>query len=414
VRFSVWKIMPKPFFSLFPLRALRPGRWLLPMAVLAGLAHVPAHAADFVTSLDTQCAVWGPWSLGDDKQPVRYQGPCVKGKADGKGKAVWLNPYRFKEGKEEADQTWEGQFRSGVFIGNQTFKGGIDAWRGNLVLSDRGKVGDTIALGVHQAPSKGPVDLCEIEHVALVVPKGFRIEDDALVQKLMLAAQQAFVTACPSNKPFRATEVVLWNAVLIPDPKGVEPPALAKGSVVVDNGKPAEVRAYRNDASAAVRQKQADAERNARRDQARQAFHQLSADRQVQAWLTTAQAEKDPFKWQGKTVALTVKLERMLSPTVAWVTDADRGYYGAGYTPMLLKGVGSDTFGKLDTAVVIGQLDGRKRAADLGVTGSSDTIEATTLNVTHTRPCEQRQCMDWLGWDVRKEMTWGEPFKAAP
>ena len=410
--------MPSSMHLLTPFRAqaLRTARHCLPALALACLAQAPAQAAEFVTSLDSQCAVWGPWSLGDDKQPVRYQGPCVKGKADGKGKAVWLNPYRFKEGKEEADQTWEGQFRSGVFIGDQTFKGGVDAWRGNLVLSDRGKVGDTIALWVHQAPSKGPVDLCEIEHVALVVPNGFKTEDDALVHKLMLSAQQAYVTACPSNKPFRSTEVVLWNAVLIPDPKGAPPPALAKASVVLDNGKPAEVRVYRNDASAAVRQKQADAERNAKRAQARQAFHKLSADQQVQAWLTTAQAEKDPFKWQGKTVALTVKLERMLSPTVAWVTDADRGgYYGyGGYTPMLLKGVSSDTFGKLDTAVVIGQIDGRKRAADLGVSGSSDGIEATTLNVTHTRPCEQRQCMDWLGWDVRKEMTWGEPFKAAP
>lgn len=382
---------------------------------LAGLLQSPTHAAEFVTSLDSQCAVWGPWSLGDDRQPVRYQGPCVKGKADGKGKAVWLNPYRFKDGQEEADQTWEGYFRQGVFLGDQPFRGALEAWRSNLVLSERGKVGETVALWVHRAPSKGPVNLCEIEHVALVLPAGFKLEDDDLVQARMRSAQQAVVAACPSNATFRSSEVVLWKA-LLPDPQGTEPGALAKGSVVLDNGKPAEVRAYRNDASAAVRQKQADAERVARRDQARQAFHRLSADQGVQAWLTTAQADKDPFKWQGKTVALTVKLERMLSPTVAWVTDADRGgYYGyGGYTPLLLKGVSSDTFGKLDTAVVIGQLDGRKKASDLGVSGSSDSMEATTLNVTHTRPCEQRQCMDWLGWDVRKEMTWGEPFKAAP
>lgn len=382
------------------------------MLALAGLAHASAPAADFVTSLDSRCAVWGPWSLGDDKQPVRYQGPCVQGKADGRGKAQWLNPYRFKEGKEEVDEAWEGTFRRGVFIGDQTFKGGVEAWRGNLVLSDHGKIGDTIALWVHRAPAKGPVNLCELEHVALVVPNGFKVEDDALVQARMLAAQQAVVAACPSNAAFRATDVVLWKAVLIPDPQGTEPPALAKGSVVLDNGKPAEVRAYRNDASAAVRQKQADAERSARREQARQAFHRLSADQHVNAWLTVAQADKDPFKWQGKTVALTVRLERMLSPSVAWVSEADRTGYG--YASLLLKGVNSDTFGKLDTAVVIGQLDGRRKASDLGVSGSSDSLEATTLNVTHTRPCEQRQCMDWLGWDVRKEMTWGEPFKAAP
>lgn len=405
-----------PMRSPFAAQTLRMARRGLPALALACLAQAPAQAAEFVTSLDSQCAVWGPWSLGDDKQPVRYQGPCVKGKADGKGKAVWLNPYRFKEGKEEADDTWEGNFRQGVFIGDQPFKGRLDGWRSNLVLSERGKVGEAQAWWVHRGPSKGAVNLCELEHVALVVPDGFKVEDDQLVHVRMLAAQQTVVAACPSNAPFRAVNVELWRAPLTPDAKGQEPQALAKGAVVLDNGKPAEVRAYRNDASAAVRQKQADAERTAKREQVRQAFHRLSADQQVQAWLTTAQAEKDPFKWQGKIVALTVKLERMLSPTVAWVTDADRGgYYGyGGYTPMLLKGVSSDTFGKLDTAVVIGQIDGRKRAADLGVSGSSDGIEATTLNVTHTRPCEQRQCMDWLGWDVRKEMTWGEPFKAAP
>ena len=389
-------------------------RRLLPALALASLAHMPARAAEFVSSLDSPCAVWGPWSLGDDKQPVRYQGPCVKGKAEGKGKAQWLNPYRFKEGKEEADETWEGHFRQGVFIGDQAFKAKVDGWRSNLVLSERGKVGEAQAWWVHRAPSKGPVNLCEIEHVALVVPDTFKVEDDTQVQARMQAAQQAVVAACPSNAAFRAVNVVLWRAPLTADDKGQEPPALAKGAVVLDNGKPAEVRAYRNDASAAVRQKQADAERTGRRDQARQAFHRLSADQQVQAWLTTAQADKDPFKWQAKTVALTVKLERMLSPSVAWVTDADRSGYGYGYASLLLKGVNSDTFGKLDTAVVVGQIEGRKKAGDLGVTGSNDGLEATTLNVVHTRPCEQRQCADWLGWDVRKEMTWGEPFKAAP
>lgn len=391
----------------------RPLIRLLPLLAVATLASTPALAAEFVTSIGSgDCAVWGPWSLGDDKQPMRYQGPCVKGKAEGRGKAVWLNPYRFKEGKEEADATWEGTFRQGIFIGEQPFKGRLDAWRSNLVLSERGNVGEAQAWWVHRAPSQGAVKLCEVERVALLVPQGFKLEDDGLVQARMRSAQEAVVAACPSNAPFRAVEVVLWRAPLVADDKGQEPLALAKGSVVLDNGKPAEVRAYRNEASEAVRQKQAEAERANRRAQAREAFHRFSAQNGVQAWLTTAQADKDPFKWQGKTVALTVRLERMLSPTVAWVSDADRSGYR--YSSMLLKGVNSDTFGKLDTAVVVGQLDGRKKATDLGVSGSNESLEASTLNVVHARPCEQRQCMDWLGWDVHKEMTWGEPFKAAP
>lgn len=388
-------------------------RLLLPLLAVTALAHTPAGAADFVTSIDASaCAVWGPWSLGDDKQPMRYQGPCVKGKAEGRGKAQWLNPYRFKEGKEEVDATWEGTFRQGVFIGDQPFKGRLDGWRSNLVISERGSVGEARAVWVHAAPSQGPVKLCEIERVALLVPDGFKLEDDSLVQARMRSAQEAVVAACPSNAPFRAVDVVLWRAPLIADEKGQEPLALAKGSVVLDNGKPAEVRAYRNDASQAVRQKQAEAERATKRNQARQAFHRFSAENKVQVWLTASQADKDPFKWQGKTVAMTVKLDRMLSPTVAWVFDADRSGYR--YAPMLLKGVNSDTFGKLDTAVVVGRLDGRKKAADLGVSGSNDSIEASTLDVVHARACEQRQCMEWFGWDVHKEMTWGEPFKAAP
>lgn len=389
------------------------GHLLLPLFTAVALAPMPSAAAEFVTSIDPgACAVWGPWSLGDDKQPMRYQGPCVKGKAEGRGKAQWLNPYRFKDGKEEVDATWEGTFRQGVFIGDQPFKGKLDAWRSNLVISERGNVGEARAVWVHRAPSQGPLKLCEIEHVALLVPEGFKLEDDNLVQARMRSAQEAVLAACPSNAPFRAVDVVLWRAPLTPDEKGQQPQALAKGAVVIDNGKPAEVRAYRNDASAAVRQKQADAERANKRSQARQAFHRFSAEHKVQAWLTTSQADKDPFKWQGKTVALTVKLERMLSPNVAWVIDADRSGYR--YTPMLLKGVNSDTFGKLDTAVVVGQIEGRKKAGDLGVSGSNDSMEASTLNVVHTRACEQRQCMDWLGWDVHKEMTWGEPFMAAP
>lgn len=388
-------------------------RLLVPLFAVAALAHTPAGAAEFVTSIDASaCAVWGPWSLGDGKQPMRYQGPCVKGKAEGLGKAQWLNPYRFKEGKQEVDATWEGTFRQGVFIADQPFKGKLEAWRSNLVLSERGNVGEARAVWVHPAPSQGPVKLCDIERVALLVPEGFKLEDDNLVQARMRSAQEAVVAACPSNAPFRAVDVVLWRAPLISDEKGQEPLSLAKGAVVIDNGKPAEVRAYRNDASEAVRRKQAEAERTAKRDQARQAFHRFSTEQRVQAWLTTAQADKDPFKWQGKTVALTVKLDRMLSPTVAWVVDADRSGYR--YAPLLLKGVNSDTFGKLDTAVVVGRLDGRKKAADLGVSGSSDGIEASTLDVLHARPCEQRQCMEWFGWDVHKEMTWGEPFKAAP
>lgn len=388
-------------------------RLLLSLFAATGMGHMQAHAAEFVTSIDAAaCSVWGTWSLGDNKQALRYQGPCVKGKAEGRGKAQWLNPYRLKDGKEEADATWEGNFRQGVFIGEQTFKGKLDAWRSNLVLSERGNVGEARAWWVHRAPSQGPVKLCEIERVALLVHEGFNLEDDNLVQARMRTAQEAVVAACPSNAPFRATDVVFWRAPLVADEKGQEPVVLAKGSVVLDNGKPADIRGYRNDASAAVRQKQADAERTAKRNQSRQAFHRFSAEQQVQAWLTTSQADKDPFKWSGKTVALTVKLERMLSPSVAWVIDADRSGYR--YTPMLLKGVNSDAFGKHDIAVVVGQIDGRKKAADLGVSGSNDSLEASTLNVVHARPCEQRQCMDWLGWDVHKEMTWGEPFKAAP
>ena len=385
----------------------------LSILAIAGAVQSPVQAGEFVTSIGPgSCAVWGPWSRGDESQPLRYQGPCVHGKAEGKGKATWLNPYRYKEGKEEVDVVWEGQYRQGVFIGETAFKGRLDAWRSNFVLSERGRIGETQAWWVHRAPSKGALNLCEIERVALVVPSGFALEDDAQVQSRMRAAHEAVVAACPSNAPFQAVDVVLWRAPLTADAKGEEPKALAKGAVVVDNGQAPEIRAYRNDASEAVRQRQAEAERAARRAQAREAFHRLSAQQGVHAWLTTALADKDPFKWQGKTVALNVRLERMLSPSVAWVTDADRSSYR--YHGMLLKGVSSDTFGKQDTAVVVGQLEGRKKAAELGVSGSNETLEASILNVVHARPCEQRQCMDWFGWDVHKEMTWGEPFTAAP
>lgn len=388
-------------------------RTLLSILAIAATVQAPTHAAELVTGIGQgACAVWGPWSRGDDAQPLRYQGPCVNGKAEGKGKATWLNPYRYREGKEEVDVVWEGQFRQGVFIGESSFKGRLDAWRSNLVLSERGRIGEAQAWWVHRAPSKGALNLCEFERVALLVPTGFQLEDDALVQSRMRSAQEAVIAACPSNAPFRAVDVVVWRAPLTADAKGEEPKALARGAVVVDNGQPPEIRAYRNEASEALRQRQADAERASRRAQAREAFHRLSAQQGVQAWLTTALADKDPFKWQGKTVALNVRLERMLSPTVAWVIDADRSGYR--YHGMLLKGVNSDTFGKQDTAVVVGQLEGRKKASELGVSGAHETLEASTLNVVHARPCEQRQCMDWFGWDVHKEMTWGEAFKPAP
>lgn len=376
------------------------------------LVSTGAQAADYVRSTDSACAVWAPWSRGDQKQAVRYQGPCVKGKADGKGRAEWINLYR----PGEVDETWEGNFRNGVFIGEQSFKGSLDGWSGNVVVSERGELSRAPMVWIHRAANKsrnGTINLCEVQQAGMIVKESFDATDDANIQSTMKDIYRAVASACQSVRDVSTVDVAIWRAPLAPNAQGEPAQPLASGSVVKVTSSnsidPLEIRAYRNEISANARLQQQESEKENRQTQTRKAFQQFSVRHQVHAWATTNQIYRNPFRWKQESVAVAVKLDRMLTPSVAWVRDAGESYS----SPMLIKDAEPDAFGHNGYAIAIGTVSAPQTSASLGAS-TQQPLEAPVLTIRHMQPCEKNGCAEWFDWEFSKDMKWGEPYRPNP
>ena len=72
------------------------------------MAGLPAHAGDWVTDAKSGCQIWDPNPQLEES--VSWSGPCVQGRAEGKGVVQWLKgavPY------ETDDGDWHGGRQTG-------------------------------------------------------------------------------------------------------------------------------------------------------------------------------------------------------------------------------------------------------------------------------------------------------------
>jgi hypothetical protein len=373
----------------------------LPLLALLALTALPlrpalaGNPASFVEDIDNRCTVWAPSMLSQRDYALRYTGACRNGRAEGRGKAEWL--YRYAEMKVKA--SWEGEFRNGVFLDGQGVKGWVEPVDGDRYVVSMGKVDGAGLYFISSSPQDGPMILCRIDRVALVLGPRADAGDDDAVQRLMESGARFYREACPEGS--RTPSVGIFTEAIEARPNGMLPEPVAWARYEADSGR---LTAYRNDVADKARAAREQAERAQERDEAREQFNEFSARNGIAAWVTTQQLDENPFRWEGKTVGVVVRLERMLSRDAALVRS---GLYRDRGRLVQLAGITHDFPESRRSVLVAAQVGARQPAAD----GNDTAITYTTLRHVDSRVCASEGCGDWFIWARgERRLTWGEPF----
>lgn len=361
------------------------------------LAKGSADTTGYTDDIDGHCQVWAPSMLGQRDYALRYRGGCKNGRAEGKGKAEWL--YRYAEMKVKA--SWEGEFRNGVFLDGQKAKGSIEPVSGDRYVVAMGNVPGADLFFIARSPQDGPMVLCQIDQVALQLSPKVDATDDDAVQRVMEAGIKAYQAAC--DKASRSPNVGVFNEAIKAQPNGRLPNPFANARYDSDSGR---LTSYSNDAASKARQAKQQAEYAQKQDEARKQFNAFSAKQGITAWVTPQQIEENPFRWEGKTVGLVVRLDRMLTRDTAMVRSAFREW-GAG---LQLSGINPDFPDSRRSVLLAAKVGKREKAADT-TDGNGPTY--VTLRHVDSRACERDGCNDWLMWTRgNNDLVWGEPYTA--
>jgi hypothetical protein len=361
-------------------------------ALFAGQVFIPAFADSYeqngyVKSEGGTCAVWGPTYLRrQDEYALRYSGGCKNGRAEGKGKAEWL--FRLTQMKPKS--IWEGEFKNGIFFNGNKINGTVEAAPGDRYLVPQGKAGNADLLFVSRSAQDGPLELCRVESLRLTLTAANAAADDDLVKKLMQEAGKRYRQTCPNDKqeirvgihiePFKVTA-----NNLLPDP-------LAEARVNASG----ELAGYYNKVSDAAQQEKTRAQYQQKQAESRQRFYEFSRKNGIYAWVTLPQLEENPFRWEGKTVGLRVRLDKMQTRDSALIRSASRDEWGA----VRLVGITPD-FPDSQRSVLLAAKVGKREP---------DTQDYLTLSHVDSRVCEQGNCSDWFMGTSSEEVNWGNPF----
>lgn len=355
-----------------------------------------ADTTGFTDDIDGRCQVWAPSMLGQRDYALRYHGGCKNGHADGKGKAEWL--YRYAEMKVKA--TWEGEFRNGVFLDGQKIKGKVEPVQGDRYIVEMGAVSGADVLFISRSPQDGPMELCKVDQVALLLDPKVAAADDELVRRVMNDGAKLYRNTCPNGKNLR---VSVFVEPVKPRSNGMLPNPMANARIDDETGN---LSGYSNDASAKVKQEKQQAEYAQKKDEARKQFNDFSRKQGISAWVTAQQLEENPFRWEGKTVGVVVRLERMVTRDSALVRSGLREWG----TLLQLTGITPDFPESRRTVLLAAKVGKRERLADAT---ESTASTYTTLRHLDSRICERDGCGEWFIWARGdNELVWGEPFTA--
>lgn len=376
-------------------------RTLLLHAILLTLASLPSLYAQagehgYVSAEDGRCSVWAPSRLKPEEYALRYTGGCKNGRAEGKGKAEWL--YRYAEMKVKS--RWEGEFRNGVFLNGSDIKGSITPIPGDQYLIPMGKVNGADLLFISSSEQDGPLELCRTKSIRLVLPAGVSAADEDRVKSLMLEAHQRYRKTCPDTG--RDLNLGVHTEAVLPQPNHMLPNPIAQAYM---GPAATQVERYSNKAAEQARQEQARAEHERQREASRLQFHDFSRRNNIQAWVTLQQLDENPFRWEGQTVGVVVRLERMLTRDRALIRSALRDRFA----PVQLTGV-TPNFPSSQNSVLLAATVGKREP--LPDSGDKNPTLAT-LHHLASRTCDNPHCDDWLMWARSdQDIPWGEPFKA--
>jgi hypothetical protein len=369
----------------------------LALLALTALPHPPALAdqpRNFVSDVDGRCTLWAPSILTRNEYAVRYSGGCRNGRAEGRGKAEWL--YRYAEMKVKA--RWEGEFRNGVFLDGQDVKGWVEPLAGDRYVVSVGKIDDARIFFVSTSPQDAPMNLCRIDRVALVLAPNADAGNEDEVQRLMRDAARHYRQACPKGS--RSPNIGVFTEMIAARANGLLPNPVVFARYDAESGKLAD---YRNDAADAAHQTRQNAEFAQKLSETKKRFDEFSVRNKVDAWVTTRQLDENPFRWEGKTVGVVVRLDRMLARDVALV----RSGLGGSSRRVQLTGITPDFPESRRAVLVAAEVGTRQPTSD----GSDAGITYTTLRRVDDRVCEDESCGDWLIWSRGEQrLTWGEAY----
>ena len=261
-------------------------------ALLAGLALPGVAVANgFVTDEKSKCQVWAPSRLNTTDYLLRYQGDCRGGRADGKGKAEWLDAYT----ENRVAYTWAGRFRNGVFIGDQPVEGNVEGLPSDQYLVEMGKLADAQVVFVSTSGQASPMNLCEVDQLALVVDPKVEAREDQRIRSLMRDAAERFRAICPQakNSDFR---INAYRPPFKPNPSNHLPQPFADISFAPSKSG--------DDAFSYYHNKAVEAQEN---DKLKQAYQHKQADKRskfmafsrankVESWVTSASLDKKDRK----------------------------------------------------------------------------------------------------------------------
>lgn len=374
------------------------------LCLVSGLAS----AGDYVQDKEAACHVWAPNRLAAGDYVLRYRGDCRDGRAEGKGKAEWL--HRWAENK--LAYVWDGGFRNGVFLGDRPVEGPVEVM-GNrdVLLLGLGRLATGRLAFVSTSADFAPVVLCNVDLVAAILDDKVESADDASVLAQLHEAGERYRTLCPDSRSHNV-RINAYRAPLKPNQGGYLPEPIADVTFAPAKDGEAAFSHYRNKATEANQAKARVRAREGQRAEARRQFMEFSRKHGIQAWVTSRNLEKNPFVWQDKTVALAVRLERMLTQDLALVHGiGEGGWYGG--DALLLQGVKPDFFGE-GAAVLAARVGKRVSSRDLGDTGKYE-YEATVLHYLAGQPCNKPRCAEWFDWEGADEtIHWDKPFSPYP
>jgi hypothetical protein len=298
-------------------------------------------------------------------------------------------------------QSWEGYFSDGVYAGAKPFNFAVEPEpRSNEYIVRLGTVqgGDVVVFASNTRD--GAMDLCGTQMLGVSLNGKTPATDDAAVKQAMTDAAQSLGKFCPTT-PRPSVQVNAYDRPFQIDAHGQRTPQIADARL--DWGTH-QLSSYSNQASAQLRNKQRGAEQASKLDAERKRFQDFSRRNGISAWVTAAQLDANPFKYEGKTVGVVVQLDRMVTRDTGLVQgalDDDGGM-------LQLHGINPD-FPDNAHIVVLAVKAGHREP----VTGDSDKSTAFTgITRLDSATCSEQDCADWLEWSWRgaNRIAWGAPY----
>lgn len=325
------------------------------------------------------CQIWpDQFPTSSDGYFNVYSGECQDGKADGKGVVSSYNTFTpdFDDSSLEKNKPvyiFEGYYRQGVFLGERYFKGKL-LFNSNYVMTiiDK-KNGDEVWLNASME-RREPLNLCSARKINVAVSNYDQYKTDINKSKKILdEAYKKFLSLCPDFNQ--------WVAVILVEQK----------DALIFNSTSGDIDTQFSDGNASHRNvfferaqhkkkldeedKKRQEEINKVRDEIVNFFKRAKALELV----TVEQLIKNPFRWKGKTVAVVVSLEEMLSASEAFVGSAD-SYYGR----IFLSGIKPDYF-KDSALLMVVKVNGKDKY---------DGASFTNMTYVSHRDCLVERCQE--------------------